>query len=70
VEQVLEDNEVVEVCEDDDRVRYVLLGHVAQRPLHVVVAVDDIVASLGRTLRVRAGRGARLGSRLRIPWTE
>lgn len=42
---MLEDNEVVEIYEHDDRVRYVLLGHVAQRPLHVVVAQDDIVGA-------------------------
>ncbi len=45
VDEVLEDNEVVEIYEHDDRVRYVLLGHVAQRPLHVVVAQDDIVGA-------------------------
>jgi hypothetical protein len=45
VDEVLEENEVIEVYEHDDRVRYVLLGHVAQPPLHVVVAQDDIVGA-------------------------
>jgi hypothetical protein len=42
LEAVLADNEVVEVYEHDDRVRYVLLGHVNERWLHVVVAEDDV----------------------------
>lgn len=45
VDVVLDDNEVVEVYEHDDRVRYVLLGHAAERPLHVVVAQDDIIGA-------------------------
>jgi hypothetical protein len=43
IDAVLTDNEIVEVYDHDDRVRYVLLGHVGQRPLHVVVAQDDII---------------------------
>ena len=45
VDAVLDDNEVIELYEHDDRVRYVLLGRVAGRPLHVVVAEDDIVGA-------------------------
>lgn len=43
IEAVLEGNEVIEVYEHEDRVRYVLLGQVDERPLHVVVAEDDVV---------------------------
>jgi hypothetical protein len=38
VDAVLQDNEIIEVYEHEDRVRYVLLGMVGERPLHVVVA--------------------------------
>lgn len=41
IDAVLVDNEIIEVYEHDDRVRYVLLRHVGQRPLHVVVGQDD-----------------------------
>lgn len=40
---VIAGNEIIEVYEHDDRVRYVLLGNVGKRPLHVVVGQDDIV---------------------------
>lgn len=40
---VLSHNEIVEVYEHHGRVRYVLLGDVDGRPLHVVVAEDDVV---------------------------
>jgi hypothetical protein len=43
IEAVLGDNEIIEVYEHEDRVRYVLLGIVQGRPLHVVVAEDDIL---------------------------
>ena len=43
LEAVLADNEVIEVYEHDDRVRYVLLGRAGGRPLHIVVAEDDVV---------------------------
>jgi hypothetical protein len=43
IEAVLGDNEVIEVYEQEDRVRYVLLGVVQDRPLHAVVAEDDIL---------------------------
>jgi hypothetical protein len=43
IEAVLTDNEVIEVYEHEDRVRYVLLGVVKNRPLHIVVAEDDIL---------------------------
>lgn len=43
IDAVLSDNEIIEVYEHRDRVRYVLLGNVRGRPLHVVVAEDDIV---------------------------
>lgn len=43
IDAVLTDNEIIEVYEHDDRVRYVLLGQVVHRPLHVVVAQDDII---------------------------
>jgi len=43
IDAVLVDNEIIEVYEHDDRVRYVLLGHVDHRPLHVVVGQDDII---------------------------
>jgi hypothetical protein len=40
---VLSDNEVIEVYEHEGRVRYVILGEVQGRPLHVVVAEDDVI---------------------------
>lgn len=43
VEAVLLDNEIIEVYEHEDRVRCVLLRRVSGRPLHVVVADDDIM---------------------------
>lgn len=43
IEAVLSHNEVIEVYEHEDRKRYVLLGEVDQRPLHVVVAEDDVI---------------------------
>lgn len=43
LDAVLADNEIIEAYERDDRVRYVLLGHPAGRPLHVVVAEDDVM---------------------------
>ncbi len=43
IEAVLADNEIIEACEHDDRVRYILLGNVDQRPLHVVVGQDDVI---------------------------
>jgi hypothetical protein len=43
IDAVLAHNEIVEVYEHHDRVRYVLLGEVAGRPLHVVVAEDDVI---------------------------
>jgi hypothetical protein len=43
IDRVLDDNEIIEIYEHDDRVRYVLLAHPAQRPLYVVVAQDDII---------------------------
>ncbi|MDX1621159.1 MAG: DUF4258 domain-containing protein [Nitriliruptorales bacterium] len=43
IQAVLENNEVIEVYEHQDRIRYVLLGQVEGRPLHVVVAEDDVV---------------------------
>lgn len=43
IDAVLTDNEIIEVYEHDDRIRYVLLGHVDQRPLHAVVGQDDII---------------------------
>lgn len=41
--EVLIRNEIVELYEHHSRVRYVLLGEVDGRPLHVVVAEDDVV---------------------------
>lgn len=41
--EVLIRNEIVEVYEHHSRVRYVLLGEVDGRPLHVVVAEDDVI---------------------------
>ncbi|MDQ3931794.1 MAG: DUF4258 domain-containing protein [Actinomycetota bacterium] len=46
IEAVLTNNEIIEVYEHDDRIRYVLLGHVDQRPLHVVVGQDDIIDAI------------------------
>lgn len=43
IEYVLAHNEIIEVYEHDDRVRYVLLGQFDRRPLHVVVAQDDVI---------------------------
>jgi hypothetical protein len=43
IDAALEDNEVIEIYEHEDRVRYVLLGHVEQRPRHVVVVEDDVM---------------------------
>ncbi|MFN2557990.1 MAG: DUF4258 domain-containing protein [Nitriliruptorales bacterium] len=45
IDAVLSDNVIIEVYEHRDRVRYVLLGSVRGRPLHVVVAEDDIVGA-------------------------
>ncbi len=45
IDTVLSDNEIIEVYEHRDRVRYVLLGNVRGRTLHVVVAEDDIVGA-------------------------
>ena len=42
---VLAANEIIEVYEHEDRVRCVLLGHADRRPLHVVVAQDDIIGA-------------------------
>jgi hypothetical protein len=44
--------EVIEVDEHESRVRYVLFAKVDGRPLHLVVAEDDILDR--RTLGVRA----------------
>lgn len=43
IDAVVNHNEIIEVYEHDDRVRYVLLGHVNGRPLHVVVGQDDVI---------------------------
>jgi hypothetical protein len=43
VEAVLLDNEIIEVYDHEDRVRCVFLRRVGGRPLHVVVADDDIM---------------------------
>lgn len=43
IDAVLERNEIIEVYQRDDRVRYVLLGHVDRRPVHLVVGQDDII---------------------------
>lgn len=43
LDAVLAGNEIVDVYEQHDRVRYVLLGEVDGRSLHVVVAEDDVV---------------------------
>jgi hypothetical protein len=40
---VLAANEIIEAFRHDTRVRYVLWGAVEGRPLHVVVAEDDIL---------------------------
>lgn len=40
---VLAHNEIVEVYEQHGRVRYVLLGVVDGRPLHIVIAEDDVI---------------------------
>lgn len=45
LETVLADNEIIEVYEHHDRVRYVLLGEVGRRTLHIVVAEDDVVGA-------------------------
>lgn len=43
VASVLKDNEIIEVYDHESRVRYVLLGELDGRLLHVVVAEDDIM---------------------------
>ena len=43
LQAALANNEIIEVYEHDNRVRYVLLGMVGGRSLHVVVAEDDVV---------------------------
>lgn len=43
IDAVLSRNEVIEVYEHEDRQRYVLLGEISARPLHVVVAEDDVI---------------------------
>lgn len=43
IEEMLGDNEVIEVYEHEDRVRYVLLGEVEHRLLHLVIAEDDVI---------------------------
>lgn len=43
IEGILSDNEVIEVYEHEDRVRYVLLGEVDRRLLHIVIAEDAVV---------------------------
>lgn len=43
VDATLADNEIVDVYEQHGRVRYVLLGAIDGRALHVVVAEDDVI---------------------------
>lgn len=45
VAAVLAANEIIEAFQHDTRVRYVLWGVVEGRPLHVVVAEDDILGA-------------------------
>ena len=70
IEAVLEGNEVIEVYEHEDRVRYVLLGQVKERPLHVVVAEDDAVDATVVLSVYEPGRGSRLGCRQWVPQAQ